>query len=66
MYSTVIHTGEKRNRCMFCDRLFADPGNLRKHKLRDHPAELAAYEAKHGKRGVSNAVYYELQTIENT
>lgn len=29
---------------MFCRRDFTDPANMRKHKLKDHPNELAAYE----------------------
>lgn len=58
----VTHTGEKKYRCMFCDRLFADSGNCRKHKLRDHPDEIEAFEAKYGKKGISNALYLDMQS----
>jgi uncharacterized Zn-finger protein len=50
----VIHTGEKNWQCPFCPKAFANSGNCRKHKVRDHPQELAAYEAEHGKKGVPN------------
>lgn len=38
--------GERPHKCMFCDRDFTDSANLRKHKLKDHPNELAAFEAE--------------------
>lgn len=47
---------------MFCDRSFADPGNCRKHKLRDHPDETAEYEAAYGKKGVSNALFIKVSS----
>lgn len=58
-YYLVTHTGERKFRCMFCDRSFADSGNLRKHKLRDHAEETADYESKHGKKGISNALFLQ-------
>lgn len=45
------HTGERPYACNFCDRTFVNSSNRRKHKLKDHPVELAAYEAIHGKKG---------------
>lgn len=53
----VTHTGEKKFRCLFCDRSFADSGNCRKHKLSCHPEELAAHEATYRKKGICNALY---------
>lgn len=40
------HTGDKPHACPFCSRCFANTANLRKHKLKDHPLELAEFEAK--------------------
>jgi hypothetical protein len=34
---------------LFCDRAFNNNPNRRKHTLRDHPIELAAYEAQKAK-----------------
>lgn len=34
---------------MFCQRDFVDSANMRKHKVKDHPNELAAYENEFGK-----------------
>lgn len=42
--------------CSWCTRTFVNSANCRKHKLKDHPVEVAAYEAVHGKKGVSLAV----------
>ncbi|CRK89844.1 CLUMA_CG003425, isoform A [Clunio marinus] len=57
----VTHTGEKKFQCMFCNRMFGDAGNCRKHKLRDHPGELAEYEERNGKRGVPNTIFIDIQ-----
>jgi len=35
--------------CGFCPKTFVNGSNCRKHKLKDHPEELAAFEAIHGK-----------------
>ncbi|KAG5673973.1 hypothetical protein PVAND_003969 [Polypedilum vanderplanki] len=44
------HKGEKNHKCIWCDRTFVDSGNMRKHKLKNHPNELAEFEEKYGKR----------------
>lgn len=44
-----FHTGKRPYSCNWCDRTFVDGSNCRKHKLRNHPDELAEYEAKFGK-----------------
>jgi uncharacterized Zn-finger protein len=43
------HTGNKPFQCLFCDRAFNNGPNRRKHTLKDHPIELAAYEAQKAK-----------------
>jgi uncharacterized Zn-finger protein len=44
------HTGDKPFQCQFCDRAFNNAANRRKHVLKDHPIELAAYEAQKGSK----------------
>jgi uncharacterized Zn-finger protein len=44
------HSGERRYACLWCHKRFPDSSNCRKHKVREHSKELAAYEAEHGKR----------------
>lgn len=43
------NSGERPYSCQFCDRTFVNGSNCRKHKLKDHPEELAAFEQIHGK-----------------
>lgn len=45
--------------CGFCPKTFVNGSNCRKHKLKDHPEELAAFEAIHGK-GKGNFCNYLL------
>ncbi|KAG5673972.1 hypothetical protein PVAND_003968 [Polypedilum vanderplanki] len=47
---SAIHKGEKENKCIWCESSFVDVGNLRKHKIKYHPYELAEFEKKYGKK----------------
>lgn len=40
--------------CQFCARTFINGSNCRKHKLKDHPEELSAFESMHGKGKCEN------------
>lgn len=44
------HNGVRRHKCLWCDRMFVDSANMRKHKLRYHAEALAEFELKYGKR----------------
>lgn len=46
----LIYLGDRPHKCMFCSRDFTDSGNLRKHKLKEHPNELTAFENEMGRR----------------
>lgn len=49
---------------MFCDKTFVDSANARKHKVKDHPDEVAAFEAEYGKgRNVSKFIKQELEIV---
>jgi hypothetical protein len=50
-----LSTGMRPYPCPFCERSFNDGSNRRKHKLKDHPLELAAYEAQYGKGKIENS-----------
>jgi KRAB domain-containing zinc finger protein len=50
------HTGQRPHRCPFCPKSFINSANCRKHKLKDHPQEVAEFEAIHGKKGVPLAI----------
>lgn len=44
---------------MFCDRDFTDAANMRKHKLKEHPTELAAFEGDGRRKRKSRAIVEE-------
>lgn len=62
-----IHTNIKK-KCLYCDREFIDNSNMRKHVLRNHPVEVAEFEAKFGKRRrLKNLlIEHELNTTQGT
>lgn len=46
---SAVHNDQKNHKCLWCNKFFVDVANLRKHKLRYHPEELAEFELKHGR-----------------
>ncbi|KAL7016263.1 hypothetical protein ACKWTF_009983 [Chironomus riparius] len=58
-----LHSGERPFLCGFCSRSFVNGSNCRKHKLKDHPEELAAFEAVHGK---GKAAVFALRSVKQT
>lgn len=63
MLLTLLNPCRRPYQCQFCFRTFVNGSNCRKHKLKDHPEELAAFEAVHG-RGKS--AVQALQTIHGS
>ncbi|CRL05320.1 CLUMA_CG018105, isoform A [Clunio marinus] len=56
---TSVHLSERPYNCHFCERNFVDNVSVRKHRLKEHPKELADFELKYGKGRRIDAIFSE-------